>query len=87
VINRPELGQIAVGAEADVAVLRLLNGSFGFIDTGGGKMTGSQKLQCELTLRAGQVVWDLNGLSVPAWSDVPYRDPNAPTPRRTTTRQ
>jgi dihydroorotase len=86
VIQRPELGQLAVGAEADVAVLNLLKGNFGFIDTGGGKMTGTQKLECELTVKGGQVVWDLNGRSVPMWTDVPARDPNAPPTRRTTTR-
>jgi dihydroorotase len=69
VIKRPELGQIAVGAEADIAVLNLLKGKFGFIDSGGGKMMGSQKLECELTVKAGQVVWDLNGISRPLWTD------------------
>ena len=29
----------------------------------GAKMMGDQKLECELTVKAGQVVWDLNGIS------------------------
>jgi dihydroorotase len=84
VIKQPTLGHLGVGAEADIAVLNLHKGDFGFIDTGGGKMLGSQKLECELTVKGGQVVWDLNGRSVPVWSDVPVRDPNAPPVRRTT---
>ena len=71
VIKRTDLGHLAVGAEADVAVLRVVQGSFGFIDSGGGKMPGDRKLECELTIKAGQVVWDLNGISRPLWSAMP----------------
>jgi dihydroorotase len=70
VIKRPDLGHLSVGGEADLAVLNLRKGSFGFIDTGNGKMLGDQKLECELTVRAGQVVWDLNGISRPLWTDM-----------------
>jgi dihydroorotase len=67
VIKRPELGHLTPGAEADVAVFKLEKGKFGFIDTKGWRVNGDQKLVCELTLRAGQVVWDLNGISRPVW--------------------
>lgn len=67
VIKRPELGHLSVGAEADVAVLRLHEGSFGFIDTRGWTYPGKYKLEVELTLRAGEVVWDLNGITRPRW--------------------
>ncbi len=60
VINRPELGHLSVGALADVSVLRLMEGEFGFADTGGGKITGRQRLVCEMTLKDGRVVWDWN---------------------------
>jgi dihydroorotase len=69
VIKRPELGHLGVGAEADVAVLGVRTGEFGFVDSGGGQMPGTQKLECELTVRAGQVVWDLNGRSRPLWNE------------------
>jgi dihydroorotase len=69
VIKRPELGHIKAGAEADIAVLGLRKGSFGFIDSGGNRMLGDQKLECELTVKAGQVVWDLNGRSRPMWTE------------------
>ncbi len=69
VIKRPELGQIGAGAEADIAVLAVRKGTFGFIDSSGFRMAGDQKLECELTIKGGQVVWDLNGRSRPAWTN------------------
>jgi dihydroorotase len=65
VIQRPALGNLDVGAEADVAVFRLREGDFGFVDVRGQRMAGRQKLETELTVRAGRVVWDLNGISFP----------------------
>jgi dihydroorotase len=58
-------------AEADIAVLNLRRGKFGFIDTAGGWLLGDQKLVCALTVTGGQVVWDLNGISRPLWSEMP----------------
>ena len=69
VIKRPDLGHLSAGAEADVAILTLRKGTFGFIDSEGSKMTGAQKLECEVTIKAGQVVWDLNGRSRPMWTE------------------
>ena len=71
VIKRPDLGQLSAGAEADIAVLSLRRGTFGFIDSGGGRLQGNQKLECELTIKAGQVVWDLNGIAKSVWTEVP----------------
>jgi len=67
VINRKELGHLTVGSEADVAVFALKKGDFGFLDVRGTKLKGTQKLEAELTIRAGKIVWDLNGLSAPNW--------------------
>ena len=66
-IKRTDLGNLAVGAPADIAVLRIEKGSFGFVDSYGGRMSGSQKLVCELTVRDGLVVWDLNGMTREDW--------------------
>ena len=55
------------GAPADVAVLRLANGDFGFVDVYGARLKGDRKLECELTVRDGKVVWDLNGISREDW--------------------
>ncbi|MEX2574568.1 MAG: amidohydrolase/deacetylase family metallohydrolase [Balneolaceae bacterium] len=67
-IKTPELGHLSEGAEADIAVFRLQDGDFGFVDSREFKMQGSQKLETELTVRAGRIVWDLNGLSSPVWN-------------------
>ena len=64
-IHHEELGNLSVGSPADVAVLRLVEGQFGFIDTGGARMQGTKKLICELTIRDGKVVYDLNGIASP----------------------
>jgi len=66
-IKHEELGHLTEGAVADIAVLSLHSGHFGFADTKGWKIQGTQKLECELTLREGKVVWDLNGISMPEW--------------------
>lgn len=60
-IKRPELGHLSVGSEADIAVLSLKKGDFGYIDSHGFVMKGVQKLETELTIRAGKIEWDLNG--------------------------
>ncbi|MEM7367260.1 MAG: amidohydrolase/deacetylase family metallohydrolase [Bacteroidota bacterium] len=67
IIQRTELGHLSPGAGADVAVLRMEEGVFGFIDVQGWKVEGDKRLICELTIRDGKVVWDLNGISRPSW--------------------
>jgi dihydroorotase len=67
VIHREDLGHISLGAGADVTILNLRKGTFGFIDSSGYRMEGDQKLECELTIRDGKVVYDLNGISRPNW--------------------
>lgn len=66
-IKREDIGNFSEGAVADIAVLSLLNGKFGFIDAGGNRLEGKQKLEAELTIRAGKIVWDLNGLAAQPW--------------------
>ena len=66
-IRREELGHLSVGAPADIAVLSLQQGNFGFLDVDGKRMRGTQKLQAELTVREGAIVWDLNGLAADDW--------------------
>ena len=70
-IKQEGLGNLSVGAGADVAVLRLENGNFGFVDSFGGRLRAKQKLVCEMTLRDGKVVYDLNGLARPDWTTLP----------------
>jgi len=70
-IHHDELGQLTVGAIADVAVLRVETGNFGFVDMYGARKSGRQKFICELTVRDGKVVYDLNGISRPDWTKLP----------------
>ena len=70
-IKHEELGNLSVGSPADVAVLRLENGDFGFTDMYGARLKGRQKFTAELTLRDGKVVYDLNGISRPDWTTLP----------------
>src|ERR1700722_949572 len=70
-IHHEELGNLSVGSEADVAILRLETGRFGFTDMYGARMDGTRKLTCELTIRGGKVVYDLNGISRPEWTTLP----------------
>jgi len=66
-IKRSDIGNLSPGAEADIAVISVRKGSFGFIDTKNNKLTGDRRLEAELTVKAGKVVWDLNGLAAKAW--------------------
>ena len=70
-IKHEELGHLSAGAPADIVVLRLETGTFGFVDTYGARLPGTQKLTCELTLRDGKVVYDLNGMTRPDWHTLP----------------
>ena len=70
-IKREELGNLSTGAVADLAVFKLEKGNFGFTDMNGARLKGTQKLNCELTLRDGKVVYDLNGLTRPDWDKLP----------------
>lgn len=66
-IKRPQHGHLTEGAEADVAVLRLDRGRYGFLDSRGARLDGTQLLVGELTVKGGQVVWDLNGRAGQEW--------------------
>ena len=68
-IKRPQHGHLTEGAEADIAVLRLDYGTFGFLDARSARAMGSRLLVGELTLRAGKVVWDLNGRAGLDWRE------------------
>jgi len=61
-INREDLGNLSEGSEADIAILSILDGDFGFVDSGNNRITGKRKFEAEMTIRDGKIVWDLNGL-------------------------
>lgn len=72
-IKHDELGNLSVGSVADVAVLSLQKGRFGFTDMVNTRLDGTQKLVAELTLKDGKIVYDLNGLEALPW-DAPQGD-------------
>ena len=70
-IKHEELGHLSAGSAADIAVLRLETGKFGFVDMYGARLAGTKKLVCELTFKDGKLVYDLNGLTRPEWDKLP----------------
>jgi dihydroorotase len=66
-IKRTELGHLSVGATADVTVLSVQKGDFGFVDVYGAKLKGNQNLVAEITMKDGRVYWDLNGRLAAPW--------------------
>jgi dihydroorotase len=70
-IHQEELGNLSVGAPADIAVLRVEQGKFGFTDMYGARMNGTKRFMCEMTVKGGKVVYDLNGISRPDWTTLP----------------
>ena len=66
ILNRPDLGHIGEGSEADIAVLKIKEGNFGLIDnglTGNRKLMSSKMIENQLTIKSGKVVWDKEGIS------------------------
>lgn len=72
-IRRQELGNLDAGAVADIAVLRLDHGHFGFVDSAGARRSGTQLIACEMTVHGGKVMWDLNGRASQDWKTFPYK--------------
>ena len=65
-IRQESLGHLSVGANADIAVWKIEKGSFGYVDGPGTRLAGSERLVAEVTIRAGKVIYDLNGLGAEA---------------------
>ena len=65
VIKKEELGSLSVGSDADIAILNIRKGKFGLFDYTGYKIESDRKLECEMTIRAGKIVYDLNGIANP----------------------
>jgi dihydroorotase len=63
----PELGTLGEGRIADIAVLESQSGVFAFKDSWPAKRLGVRSLECVLTIRNGQIVYDRDGRAFPAW--------------------
>jgi dihydroorotase len=89
-IKMDQLGNLSIGSPGDVAVLRVEKGTFGFVDPRGGRLDAPQRLACEMTLRDGKVVYDLNGMTKDRWDTLnpsfrggdPRWDATTPRPPR-----
>ncbi len=80
-LKHTELGAIGVGADADVAVLALNQGQFGFTDNGASGYRvkkAEQRLTAEITIKSGNVMWDANGRTRDDWSNTPPPDERLP---------
>jgi dihydroorotase len=64
-IRHEDLGSLSVGSVADIAILNLEKGKFGLYDYTGYRIEAPQRFVCEMTVRAGKIVYDLNGIARP----------------------
>lgn len=71
VIRRPELGTLAPGSCADIAVLRIASQPVHFADSGRARMAGDKVFQCMATLRNGRIIYDPYALSLHDWENAP----------------
>jgi len=86
-IRQDGLGHLSPGAVADIAVLRLEKGRFGFLDMYGARLAGTERLVAEMTLKDGRIVYELNGLSRPDWTTLPADYKNTGDPAWDATRR
>jgi len=66
-IHRPDLGTLSIGQDADIAVLDLMHGHFGYIDSGVATLDANVQLATRMTIRAGRISYDPSGLSMVPW--------------------
>ena len=72
-IHHEELGHLTPGAVADVTLLQLQEGSFGFLDSAGARFDGTRRFIAEVTIKGGEVMWDRNGRAAQDWKSFPYK--------------
>ena len=70
-IKREDLGNLSPGSVADIAVISVQKGRFGYTDMLNTKVMGTQRLVAEMTIKDGKIVYDLNGLESLAWDAPP----------------
>lgn len=67
VIKKEYLGHLTEGAIADIAIFSMRKGDFGFYDKTGYKVNSKEKLECEMTIMGGKIVYDQNGIAKPIY--------------------
>lgn len=58
IIGHKELGTLTPGTEADIAIFKVEEGSFGFSDSGKARLSGTKRILPEMTIRKGVIVYD-----------------------------
>ncbi len=71
VIGHSELGRLQPGGIADVAILSISSGNYGFEDGGRAGLKGNARLSAEMTIKDGKIVFDRNALACPLWEEAP----------------
>lgn len=69
--GHPELGTLSVGSCADLALLKLHEGAYGYADCGNARLRGKWRLECKMTVRNGAIAFDRDAISMPDWTDAP----------------
>jgi predicted amidohydrolase len=67
-IGHEELGVLREGGAADIAMFEIKRGDFALVDNKGRRLAAKARIVCVLTIRNGDVVWDLHGLSIREWT-------------------
>ena len=80
-IHHEELGHLTAGAIADVTLLQLQEGKFGFLDSAGARFDGNRRFIAEVTIKGGEVMWDRNGRAAQDWKSFPYKKRDAQPPK------
>jgi predicted amidohydrolase len=63
-IKRADVGALNEGSVADIVVLEIQEGKFGFLDSALTRLDANRRFRCLLTMRNGVIVWDSEGLSL-----------------------
>ena len=67
-IGRPDLGTLVEGGAADLAVFAVERGAFPMVGADHRRFEAKARINCVLTFRQGDAVWDLHGLTMREWS-------------------
>jgi len=67
-IGREDLGVLREGGAANIALFEVEQGDFTLVDENSRRVAAKARVVCVMTIRNGDVVWDLHGLSIREWT-------------------
>jgi len=72
-IGREDLGVLREGAAANIAMFEIKQGDFALVNHNHRRLSAKAKIVCVMTIRNGNVIWDVHGLSIREWTQAgPY---------------